>query len=622
MNKYRYLLRTFIFAILLLFTVSLEAVYILRYTTIDNGGISYTGNTLGLTKLVGQNQPGTSDSDGAFITTDLSQQVGTYPPGTTLTWQQNRSTAVLDLPAGSTVLYAELIWSGSYGFEGQITGNEPNTPITMITPDSVSHTITPDPATAQAAVTPGFTNSGNYTRSANVTAIVQAAGVGTYTVGGIAATISGLDDTHNAAGWTLAVVYENPNMFTSNLSLFVGCEQATTDTNQPATVTGFCVPPDGTITGRLFISAIEGDANKSGDHMLFGNTLPLTIAGNSIFGSNNPIDNFFSAQINTILPLIIDPGTGKLIAVGSSTLDTRGSFGTFNNNAQTHTNIVGGRQGYDITSIDISSTLVHNQTTAYALGTTTGDDYTINSVALQIQVGAPIIQATKLVNSQTSITASVGDTVTFLTTLNNIGTSTAFNVVFKDILQTGLSYVPGSFKFNGVTQPDPNLNTGFSVGNLLIAPGPGNSATLEFQAIITAPPVSGNLFINTSENNYQFQPCLGNLTDLMTTTNQVIIELNTAPTPPVNFAAKLKKCKYLNKTEYFLRLSWSPSPSSNVSEYRIYWKNQLLAQIPASSPLVFETCLPSRSNASDFSISAVSSGNQQSPPTHLQQIYD
>ena len=330
----------------------LEGAYINRFNTTANGGITFTGNTLGLSKFPGENNPGTADSLGAFITTDPTQQVGfpphgpypagTNPPaGTTINFLQNASSAVLDLPAGSTVLYAELIWSGSYGFPTQSPPPASANFATITTPQLVSYAITADPATSQEAVTPGFTDAGNYVRSADVTNIVQAGGAGTYAVGGVYGTVVASDDTHNAAGWTLAVVYQNGQMYTNNMTVFVGCEQASSSTNQPAIVSGFTTPPSGAITGRLFISAIEGEANKTGDHMLFGSQLPLTLAANSLSGVNNPINNFFASQVNTLLPLSIDPSSGKLIAQGSSQLDTRGSFGTLNSNAFAGTNLSG-----------------------------------------------------------------------------------------------------------------------------------------------------------------------------------------------------------------------------------------------------------------------------------------
>ncbi len=176
--------------------------YILRYAiTAEHGAISFIGNTLGLSKAACVNQPGLYDSIGAFTTTDPSQHVGSFPSilagatggpaGTTLTWQNNASAAALGIPNGATILYAELCWGGSYGYYnhtpylGNAVGVDPNCvlnfadgPITFITPDNVTHLITADPATRLQSQNPSvtiqpFMCAGNYTRSADVTLILQ-----------------------------------------------------------------------------------------------------------------------------------------------------------------------------------------------------------------------------------------------------------------------------------------------------------------------------------------------------------------------------------------------------------------------------------------------------------------
>lgn len=502
--------------------IPLEGVYILRQTIIaDNGAVVFTGNTLGLGKQANQNQPGTSDAIGAFITTDTTQQVGTFPPGTTLDWTMNKSTAVLDIPAGSTVLYAELIWSGSYGYfnENGNQGQDPNiilTPangaISFITPDNISHAIVPDVNTAQNVQNPTVSYpAGNYVRSANVTALVQANGGGVYTAGGIPSTISALDNTHNAAGWTLAVIYRNPTMVTNNMSIFVGCEQASYTTNKPAVVQGFCTPPEGVLSGRLLVSAIEGDAIKTGDHMTFGQT-PQSLV--QLSGPNNPISNFFCSQINNSQGL----------------LDTRGTFGNLNQIPNPPTNVNAGRQGYDITNVDVSSTLKYNQQLGYALGTTTLDDYTINALGLQIQVAAPTINMSKTVNGAISIVSRVGDTVTFSVVLQNTGTVTAYSVLFVDPLQTGLTLVPNSFTINGSPVVNPDLKNGVLLGDLAPMTSP---VSVAFKAILSSNPATGNIYYNSANADYTFIPCQSQTPiDLAAQSNIVSIFIN--PPCPCN----------------------------------------------------------------------------------------
>lgn len=596
----------------------LDAAYILRYNTLNNGGLSYTGNTLGLSKQSNQNNPGTADSIGAFITTQtpLPTPVGSYvddgtAAGTTLNYLENSSTGVLDLPPGSTVLYAELIWMGSFDFYSEITGNEPDGPVVITTPQGNSFFVLADPATKQNATTPGYgcpgpsptpcnCPCGNYVRSQNVTSVVQAGGAGTYTVGQVAGTSAAGDNTHNAAGWTLAVAYQNPQMYTSNLTIFVGCEQASSNTNSPASASGFCAPPSGFISARLFVSAVEGDANKTGDTMLFSTAQPF-VSADRLSGTNNPINNFFASQINTLLPLSVD-GAGKLVATGSGQLDTRGSYGTFNQNATAGTNISGGRQGIDITSIDITSAISYNDTTAYAQGTTTGDDYTISSVGIQIQVGAPILVASKLVDGVIGVNKNVDDTVTFTISVENTGTADAYSVRFTDPLETGLSYVPGSFTINSVPQPDPNLNTGVFLGDIAI----GDSVTLSFQAHIDTYPAVGLIFYNQSFLNYNFQPCLGNLVPLITATNQVSITLPPAP-PPGCFTGCIVRCCNL------LRMKWCPTSQPDaVIAYRIYYGAMLLAEVGPLPPYSYTVRFNPGADLSALSIAAVYEGDIES----------
>lgn len=518
MSKYFSLFLLFLFSF---FICETEAVYIKRFTTTDNGGILFTGNTLGLSKVAGQNQPGSLDSAGAFITTDLTQKVGNYPAGTTLEWQKNASYAYLDLPSGSTVLYAELVWSGSYGFENQIIANEPDLPITLITPQEDAFSISSDPATRQTAITPGFKAAGNYCRSADVTEIVKNAGSGRYTVGGVPATVSAKDNSHNAAGWTLAVVYQNNQMLTHNMTLFVGCEQASYSLKQPACVEGFCTPPTGDLHAQIFVSAVEGDSRLQGDRLLFGKTSSLDMDKDALSGENNPRTNFFCSQMNTLYPFSRHTLETKLVAYSAPILDTRGSFGTSNTDPKTGKIHPGDRQGYDITSVDITGQVVHNQQKAYALGTTTADDYTINALAMQIQVGAPIITASKLVNSQLSIEALIGDVVAFDFAFENIGTADANNLVFKDLLEEGLSFVPGSFTWNGANCPDPDLGTGFSMGNLPI----GESFRIGFRARIDHYPLNSSIFSNFGKVDYQFQTCIDETINVCVDTNPVTIIL-------------------------------------------------------------------------------------------------
>src|SRR3712207_9286769 len=78
-----------------------------------NAAITFTGNALGLSKALNVQDMGTESAIGAYITNNTTSSVSTYPNGTTATYSLNSSSAVLNIPSGSTILYAELIWGGS-----------------------------------------------------------------------------------------------------------------------------------------------------------------------------------------------------------------------------------------------------------------------------------------------------------------------------------------------------------------------------------------------------------------------------------------------------------------------------------------------------------------------------
>ena len=94
-----------------------NAAYVQVYSTIQKGALTFTGNTLELNgSASGSGIPGTNATGGAFIAANNpTSQFGSFPLGTTSTWQGNASTAVLSIPPGAKVLYAELIWSGTIG---------------------------------------------------------------------------------------------------------------------------------------------------------------------------------------------------------------------------------------------------------------------------------------------------------------------------------------------------------------------------------------------------------------------------------------------------------------------------------------------------------------------------
>lgn len=462
--------------------------YIPVYHAQVNGGIVFTGNTLGLDKSNNTNNPGTAGSAGAFISQDITSKVGNFPNGTTLNYLNNGSSAELDLPIDSVILHAELIWSGSYGYGTSITLELAQTnPVNLICPDGTSYIVKPRKETAQHKVHNSTLPGGFYVCSADVTDILRGFGRGRYTAGAIAGTVAKMENANNSAGWTLAVAYSHPSMLTSSLHLYVGCSWSN---DPPLNVTGFMTPTAGIFTSRLFVSALEGDQRLSGDQFRV-NEVPLS-------GTNNPVNNFFCSQINTKTNLTYDSNQ-KLIFVGSSLLDTRGSFGTLNHTLASH--VAGARQGYDITSIPIS--LPHQATSISVQPTTNGDGYTVNALGLQIQQAAPIIQANttqKAEIGKSVDSVSLGDEICYQSVFSNLGEGTSSNLLFTCPVPLGMALVENSIRVNGQPVSNPSGLQNISLPNL----EQGSSNRIDFKLRVVS--IKPETFSLTSKIDYEFDP--------------------------------------------------------------------------------------------------------------------
>ncbi len=92
------------------------------------------------------------------------------------------------------------------------------------------------------------------------------------------------------------------------------------------------------------------------------------------------------------------------------------------------------------------------------------------------------------------------------------------------------------------------------------------------------------------------------------------------PQPPSNFIGKVIQSQFLNSTIYTLEATWNASPSENIIFYRIYKNNQIVAEIPVGSPLLFVKLFCTPSYITRYKIAAVTSGNLESEQIDLQII--
>ena len=404
------------------------------YSGTLRGELIVTGNTLGLDAESGT-APGVGGSIGTFIANPFTQanaQEGTYPVGTTADYNLNGSAAMLDVPAGASIVKAELVWACSSQSAG-LPAAPAITPaaVNLTLPNGTQQTVSPQGETTSLTLLTA--NYKYYQRWADVTGAVSVGGAGEYMVSRVVGTQFMDINYVTGCGWALYVVYAHPDLPMRNINLWVIGQEVRDDDNEVCpceaeiNVTGFCTPTEeGAALGRMVVTAMEGDARFTDDQLLIelqgGGTFPLS-------GPNNAYDNFFASQING------DDGF----------LDTRGTFGERNHELTIFEDFsssidltVGARQGWDIATIPLNddeenpNVLENGQSATKLIATSggvvdEGDDYIISAIGLALDFASPDLAGIHEANHEVTW---IGDELTFTVNLVNEGSGEADEVAF------------------------------------------------------------------------------------------------------------------------------------------------------------------------------------------------
>jgi uncharacterized repeat protein (TIGR01451 family) len=312
----------------------------------------------------------------------------------------NSSSASLNLPAGSTVLFAGLYWAGKDGpsaTRGSVRFQTPGTGYTTVT------------ATTTDVI------EGDYQSFANVTSLVAAAGNGTYTVANVALVTA---DNDLWAGWTLVVAYQNPTGTLRNLSVFDGFQLA--DGN-PAfidiSVSGFYTPPSGTVNTNVGLVTYDGDQGQSDGPASLGFG-PTTTTLSNVFNGLNPVNDVFNSSVTF-------EGTHASGRIPS------------------YTNTL----GIDIDVFQPNTPLPNGSTSAVVRVNGTNNDVNypgIITIATDVFEPEIVTNFTKAAADDNGAPFRPGDTVTYTVNVANTGNDDAEIVVVTDPLPANVTFVPGS----------------------------------------------------------------------------------------------------------------------------------------------------------------------------------
>jgi uncharacterized repeat protein (TIGR01451 family) len=416
-----------------------------RYDATVRGGLVVTGNTLGLSKAANVNGPGLQHGIATFIAAgstgaDLlpANPGNPWGPGTTASWQDNASAATLTIPAGATVTHAELVWGGSYKYGGEDVGASLDSPVELSFGAASPVAVAPDPSTALTVDQAGPPDVRYYSRSADVTAFVASHGPGTYTVGGVPATQAESVNTQNAAGWALAVAYSSPGAPLRHIAVDVSGEWVDEITSHDVTFADACAAGAGAVS----LAAIEGDATLTGDRVRVG---PDTGSLTAVSGPNNPVDNFFASQLNDVTGLLDDSGT----------------FGTSNHDAATASNVSGGRQGMDVTTVGTPLSIEGADDVVVRLEST-GDTLLPLLTGLAVPATAPLLSADGAAASPGTVRP--GGSVVLTVPITNTGNVNAVDTTFALPLPPGVTAT--GLVVDGVSRPPAEVGAGTYVGTV------------------------------------------------------------------------------------------------------------------------------------------------------------
>lgn len=354
---------------------------------------------------------------------------------------QARSTAVMLLPPGASVVNARLYWSGR--------ATAADTTAIIDRPGAFS----PITITADSSDTVPNTY---YQSSADITSIIQRYGVGPYRVTDVnTEDLRNLNQGNIWQSWTIVVIYQDNRLPARNLTIFDSMAQAQGAGVINATLNGFLVPQAG-FDGKLGFVGYEGDFDGgNGDSLIFN--------GTSLSNAVNPADNILNATRSFLGVLQSVPG-----------------------DLPQYSGVDGSMNGMDMDTFDVTPQIKAGDTTATIRITSTGEQVIAGIYWTSIATLFPIFSDTNktwrnLNRNDNSV--QPGDVIEYTITTSNTGSDTGTNVTLRDPLPTQLRFVPGSLTVNGQARTDAvaddtfDLTTPGGVQTLIVRLGAGASAT-------------------------------------------------------------------------------------------------------------------------------------------------
>lgn len=332
-----------------------------------------------------------------------------------------RTTGVLQLPTGATVTYARIYWSSSLN-EGYL----PSTTIVIDRPGAGGFkeiSVTADP---KDVVRDSGGSSLVFQASADISSILRTYGPGAYRIRGYATSpLVDLGQDVAWVGWGALVAYRNDADPIRNITIFDGLTRVGPDAEVAQPISGFVVPPSGSPEGKMLLLAYEGDAEKTGDSLLWN--------GTAISDDQNPADNFFNSSRSKL---------GQAVSVAGDLPQLSG--------------VANSMASMDMDTVNVTPLLMPGATSANVSIKVTSDVVYLGMMATSIRSKKPILETT--LTYPPNAGTRQGDVIEFTSTTKNTGDDTAAGVVIVHKLPDGLEYVPGSARVTGGPNQGPKTD--------------------------------------------------------------------------------------------------------------------------------------------------------------------
>jgi uncharacterized repeat protein (TIGR01451 family) len=400
------------------------------------------------------------------------------------------SSADLNLPTCSNVLFAGLYWGASQGTDGTNIGwRVGETNIKLKLPGAAIYTTLTSTQTDyhDGTLVPGLPHTG-YRCFRDITSLVNLTNPnGTYTIANV---VGPLGITNGSGGWTIVIAFANPILQPRNLTVFDG--SAIMNGGDPPLfvgVSGFLTPPSGPVSCELGAVVYDGD-RVSTDEFSFKQD------------SNRLVGAYTNQTPNA---------TANLNDMWNSTISYKGATVLTRNPAHLNT------LGFDADIIEVPNTgntvLGNSQISASIRFSSPSENYFLHCVTTSISIYNPSFSFDKTATDINGGAFVPGDSLRYQINYNNVGNDSSTNTIVYDNIPLGTTFLPGSLRINGVAKTDAagDDQAEFDFTNNRVVLRIGNGANAVTGGNI-GPGVNGNVQFNVvSASSCNILACIGSL---------------------------------------------------------------------------------------------------------------